>query len=86
MWCGSSAAETCTRRRASPLGTTGNAKPTTSTTEFQQTLPFADRLGFVADHDRDDGGRRIGALEAELRQTVANLPDVVVQAGDHGGL
>ena len=64
------------------FGDDGEAEADDHHAEFHQPVALGDGLGFVADHDRDDGGGGIVQVEAELRQAAAHAGDVVVQLGD----
>src|SRR4051812_7935817 len=46
--------------------------------ELQQSLALGDRLRLVADHDWNDGGRRVVQLEAQFGETFTDAADVGV--------
>ena len=48
------------------LGDDGKAEADDKDAEFKEAIAFGNRFGFVADHDGDDGGRRVVKVEAEV--------------------
>src|SRR5436190_15617833 len=57
----------------------GKTKADDHDAELQETLALGDRLRFVADHDRDDGGGRGMDVKAEPGESLPHDGDIVAE-------
>lgn len=63
-------------------GDDGEAEGDDHDAKFHEPFALLDGLGVIADHDGDDGGGRIVAIEAQVAQSVAHFFDISVQLLD----